>query len=288
MNRIKKKESNFTQVSNVVLRDKRISFKAKGLFCYMYSMDENWNFTLQSIATQQKDGLDSVKSAMDELKQYAYVIYEKLANGKGLYYLDDEPKVENPNVENPNLGKSTPIKKTNLDKNTNKSDYDSFIDELKAKVPIKSKVTSTTKGRKLFKNIENKEQLIIDYIEYQKLKKEYAIRITDFMEDYETIYKNSNINYDVYLTLWNEFASKNNLRTHPILTSVNKNNIKARLEDYKNFFEMFKYSLIKAKESSFLMSCDYFDFEWLITNDDNIIKVYKGKYDDKKGVEVII
>lgn len=288
MNRIKKKESNFTQVSNVVLRDKRISFKAKGLFCYMYSMDENWNFTLQSIATQQKDGLDSVKSAMDELKQYDYVTYEKLANGKGLYYLDDEPKVENPNVENPNLGKSTPIKNTNLDKNTNKSDYDSFIDELKSKAPIKSKVTSTTKGRKLFKKIEDKEQLIIDYIEYQKLKKEYAIRITDFMEDYETAYKSSNINYDDYLTLWNEFASKNNLRTHPILTSVNKNNIKARLEDYKNFFEIFKYSLVKAKESSFLMSGDYFDFEWLIANDDNIIKVYKGKYDDKKGIEVII
>lgn len=288
MNRIKKKESNFTQVSNVVLRDKRISFKAKGLFCYMYSMDEDWNFTLQSIATQQKDGLDSVKSAMDELKQYGYVTYEKLANGKGLYYLDDEPKVENPNVENPNLGKSTPIKNTNLDKNTNKSDYDSFIDELKSKAPIKSKVTSTTKGRKLFKKIEDKEQLIIDYIEYQKLKKEFAIRITDFMEDYETVYKSSNINYDDYLTLWNEFASKNNLRTHPILTSVNKNNIKARLEDYKNFFEIFKYSLVKAKESSFLMSGDYFDFEWLIANDDNIIKVYKGKYDDKKGVEVTI
>ena len=288
MNRIKKKDSNYTQVSNIVLRDKKISFKAKGLFCYMYSMSENWNFTLQSIATQQKDGLDSVKSAMDELKEYGYVTYEKLANGKGLYYLDDEPKVENPNVENPNLGKSTPIKNTNLDKNTNKSDYDSFIDELKSKAPIKSKVTSTTKGRKLFKKIEDKEQLIIDYIEYQKLKKEYAIRITDFMEDYETAYKSSNINYDDYLTLWNEFASKNNLRTHPILTSVNKNNIKARLEDYKNFFEIFKYSLVKAKESSFLMSGDYFDFEWLIANDDNIIKVYKGKYDDKKGVEVTI
>jgi hypothetical protein len=95
-------------------------------------------------------------------------------------------------------------------------------------------------------------------------------------------------NYDDYLILWNEFASKNNLRTHPILTSVNKNNIKARLEDYKNFFEIFKYSLSRAKESSFLMSGDYFDFEWLIANDDNIIKVYKGKYDDKKGVEVII
>lgn len=118
-NRIKKRDNNFTQVSNSFLRDNNISFKAKGLFCYMFSMNENWNFTLQSIATQQKDGLDSVKSAMDELKKYGYVTYEKLANGKGLYYLDDEPKVENPNVENPNLGKSTPIKNNNSNKNNN-------------------------------------------------------------------------------------------------------------------------------------------------------------------------
>ena len=126
MNKIKKKESSFTQVSNSFLRNNNISFKAKGLFCYMFSMSENWNFTLQSIATQQKDGLDSVKSAMDELKQYGYIYYEKHSNGSGTYFLNDEPNVENPNVENPNLGKSTAIKNTNLDKNKN-INYDDFF-----------------------------------------------------------------------------------------------------------------------------------------------------------------
>ena len=126
MNKIRKKELNFTQVSNSFLRDNNISFKAKGLFCYMFSMNENWNFTLQSIATQQKDGLDSIKSAMDELKQYGYVSYEKHSNGTGTYFLNDEPNVENPNVENPNLGKSTRIKNTNLDKNNN-INYNDFF-----------------------------------------------------------------------------------------------------------------------------------------------------------------
>ena len=126
MNKIRKKELNFTQVSNSFLRDNNISFKAKGLFCYMFSMNENWNFTLQSIATQQKDGLDSIKSAMDELKQYGYVSYEKHSNGTGTYFLNDEPNVENPNVENPNLGKSTCIKNTNLDKNNN-INYNDFF-----------------------------------------------------------------------------------------------------------------------------------------------------------------
>lgn len=193
MNKIKKKESSFTQVSNSFLRDNNISFKAKGLFCYMFSMSENWNFTLQSIATQQKDGLDSVKSAMDELKQYGYISYEKHSNGSGTYFLNDEPNVENPNVENPNFGKSTPIKKKNLDKNKNNS-YDIFLEFLESKVIYKSKVTKTKVGLKYFNQIDNKKQLAIDYIKYQIEKKEYAVRITDYMKDYNSVYKQQETN----------------------------------------------------------------------------------------------
>lgn len=202
MNKIKKKESSFTQVSNSFLRDSNISFKAKGLFCYMFSMSENWNFTLQSIATQQKDGLDSVKSAMDELKQYGYISYEKHSNGSGTYFLNDEPNVENPNVENPNLGKSTPIKKKNLDKNKNNS-YDVFINFLKDKCKYKSKITKTKEGKDLFNQIQDKKQLVIDYLKHQEDKKDFAVRITKFMEDYNTVYKNQNNNCDSAYGGWN-------------------------------------------------------------------------------------
>lgn len=135
MNIIKKKESQFTQVSNIFLRDNRISFKAKGLFCYMFSMADGWNFTMQSIANQQKDGVASVSSAMDELKEYGYVVYEKHSDGKGTYHLDDEPKSENPNVENPNMGftimgKSECIKNKQSSKNKDLSEYQDNIVEI--------------------------------------------------------------------------------------------------------------------------------------------------------------
>lgn len=215
MNKIKKKESSFTQVSNSFLRDNNISFKAKGLFCYMFSMSENWNFTLQSIATQQKDGLNSVKSAMDELKQYGYISYEKHSNGSGTYFLNDEPNVENPNVENPNLGKSTAIKNTNLD-------------------------------------------------------------------------KNNNINYDEYMIIWNQFADKHKKSKLASLTNTRKKQLTARLKDYKNFLEMFKYSLIKAEKSNFLLTSKFFKLDWLIKNDNNIIKVIEGAYDNGKSQEVVM
>lgn len=203
MNKIKKKESSFTQVSNSFLRDNNISFKAKGLFCYMFSMSENWNFTLQSIATQQKDGLDSVKSAMDELKQYGYISYEKHSNGSGTYFLNDEPNMENPNVENPNLVKSTPIKKKNLDKNKNNS-YDIFLEFLKSKCKYKSKITKTKEGKDLFNQIQDKKQLLIDYLKHQEDKKDFAVRITKFMEDYNTVYKNQDNNINSVYGGWAE------------------------------------------------------------------------------------
>ena len=215
MNKIKKKESSFTQVSNSFLRDNNISFKAKGLFCYMFSMSENWNFTLQSIATQQKDGLDSVKSAMDELKQYGYISYEKHSNGSGTYFLNDEPNVENPNVENPNLGKSTPIKNTNLDKNTN-------------------------------------------------------------------------ISFDDFFNLWNEFATKNNKAKLAKLSDSRKKKIALRLKEYKNLLEIFTYVLKKSENSQFLLNSNFYTFDWLFENDTNILKVYEGKYDNGKSQEVVM
>lgn len=210
MNRIKKRNNNFTQVSNTLLRDNRISFKAKGLFCYMFSMSEDWNFTLQSISTQQKDGLESIRSAMDELKDYGYVSYEKHSSGKGTYFLNDEPNMENPNMENTTMVKSDPIKNTDLD-------------------------------------------------------------------------KNKNINYDEYLSLWNDFATRNKKSKIIKLTNVRKKQILNRLKDYKNFLEIFKYVLVKAEKTNFLLQGSFFDFDWITKNDTNIAKILEGKYDNRNN-----
>ena len=74
-----------------------------------------------------------------------------------------------------------------INKTNNK--YDIFLDYLKSKCNYKSKVTKTKEGKELFNQIENKRQLIIDYIRHQEEKQAYAVVITKFMEDYNTVYK---------------------------------------------------------------------------------------------------
>ena len=112
MNTLKKSKKNYTQVSNIILRDERLSLKAKGLFAYMDSKPEGWNFTILSISSQVKDGKSSVEAALNELKKYHYLRYEKLPNGKGIYSLIDDPKPENPDLGFPKVGKSVRISNT--------------------------------------------------------------------------------------------------------------------------------------------------------------------------------
>lgn len=96
------------------------------------------------------------------------------------------------------------------------------------------------------------------------------------------------INYDEYLTLWNEFAIKNKKSKIVKLTNVRKKQIASRLKDYKNFLEIFKYILVKAEKTNFLLQGNFFDFDWITKNDNNIAKILEGKYDNGKSQEVVI
>ena len=80
--------------------------------------------------------------------------------------------------------------KENKTINKTKNTYKLFLEYLKKECIYKSKVTETKDGMILFNQIEDKKQLALDYINHQKEKGDYAVRITKYMEDYNTVYKN--------------------------------------------------------------------------------------------------
>jgi hypothetical protein len=100
---------NFGVAPNELLNDSAISLKAKGLYVFMQSKPEDWVFSLDRIAYQNKDGKDSVRNAIYELVEAGYLIKEKVYNGKGgslsIYKIENRP-LENPTLENPTVGKS--------------------------------------------------------------------------------------------------------------------------------------------------------------------------------------
>lgn len=112
MNAIKREKSrNYTTISNVFLRDKNLSIKAKGFLAVVMSLPEDWDFTINGICAVLKEGRTAIYSAISELKANGYCKVELCKNEKGIitgndYSFSEIPKAEwikaneNPHTEN--------------------------------------------------------------------------------------------------------------------------------------------------------------------------------------------
>ena len=133
-----KRETNFTMMSNVGLRDKRLSFKSKGLLAYMLSLPDDWVFYEEEITKHSTDGKQSVRTGLKELQEFGYLIKnqsrEKGKFAKVDWLLYDEPgkldiqvflpqtekrSTDNPPTENPPT-ENQPLLSTNVTKDLNK------------------------------------------------------------------------------------------------------------------------------------------------------------------------
>ena len=74
-------QEGYTHVNNEIFHDKNISYKAKGLFCQMLSLPDNWDFKENSIKTLATDGIRSVRSGLKELIEKGYLIREPIREG---------------------------------------------------------------------------------------------------------------------------------------------------------------------------------------------------------------
>ena len=108
------KTKDFTVMSNTHLRDKQLSLKAKGLLSLMLALPENWNYTIDGLVAICKENETAVKSTLNELKQYGYLIVTKkmpneTADGRFGYEYDiyEQPQgkqgIEKQGVENLHL-----------------------------------------------------------------------------------------------------------------------------------------------------------------------------------------
>lgn len=110
MNKVTRiKNANYTTISNVFLRDKELSLKAKGLLATILSLPENWDFSIKGICAAIKEGTTAVYSAIDELKERGYCKVVTNRNEKGMIVGNDYTFYEDPSMENLNVGNQTQI-----------------------------------------------------------------------------------------------------------------------------------------------------------------------------------
>ena len=100
------KTTDYTVMSNYHFREKGMSLKAKGLLSLMLSLPEGWDFTVKGLASLNKDGVDGVRAALEELKTFGYLRVTRERNEKGqvsgtVYDIYEKPTQEKPVLEEP-------------------------------------------------------------------------------------------------------------------------------------------------------------------------------------------
>jgi hypothetical protein len=87
----------------------------------------------------------------------------------------------------------------------------------------------------------------------------------------------------IFMHTWNEFALKNSLSQISSLSDNRKNRLQSRLKN-SDFKKLFNQALEEIKKSKYLLGEKGWkvSFDWLIKNDENILKVVEGNYQDRE------
>ena len=71
------KNQNYTVMSNYHLRDKNLSYKAKGLLSFMLSLPEDWDYSINGLVSISKEEVKAIRNILQELQRYGYLVIEK-------------------------------------------------------------------------------------------------------------------------------------------------------------------------------------------------------------------
>ena len=177
MTKINKKSSGFfTITNNQLIRDDRLSWKARGIFTYLWSMSDGWDFRVNEVSRHAKDGRDSLRAGLKELEEYGYLKRQyKQSNGGKLdgyeWVLNDSPvagkSTENsiesndfpasgkPGVRETRRPENPPLSNNNL-RNTNLSSNKGKESSIRTPYPLKGGDSLTSKTKEILDYLNQK------------------------------------------------------------------------------------------------------------------------------------
>lgn len=141
------KKGTFSVISNLHLKDKRLSLKSKALLTQMLTLPPTWDYNLRGLATINKEGVDAIRTAVRELEACGYVVRRQVRDDKGhitdtVYDIYETPYLDEPRADNPimampdtdpqtlfNINNTNNTNNTNIDVSINQSINRACMDE---------------------------------------------------------------------------------------------------------------------------------------------------------------
>lgn len=197
-----KYEKDFTILPNKMLSDENLSWRARGILCYLLHLPHDWVIHESEVMKHSsKEGRDAFKTAIKELYEFGYMKKESTRDEKGkitgwnTYVFPDSQITRNPqsgqptnwseqNVDNPSLLSTNVLQSTESLPITNKQKHQSKIDDIfeewysgyprkEGKGYAKSKFKSKLKEGVTLDELKNGLNNYINYIKLNNIQKKY-------------------------------------------------------------------------------------------------------------------
>lgn len=133
MVRIKKDNSNHVVIIDQnFARDSSLTWKARGIFVYLWSQSEEWDFNEVEVTRHAADGRDSLRAGLKELEEHGYLERERERDKLGRVHstrwiLHENPVLENPIQDKPVQGNGT--QRSHQEKISSKEDHINLNDD---------------------------------------------------------------------------------------------------------------------------------------------------------------
>ena len=118
----KDKENPYVMLNKTALNDDKLSWKAKGIFAYLMSKPDDWVCKVEDLKKHAKDGADSVKAGLRELREHGYMIKRPIRDNKNVIVEWEEALFETPQDEAKKIFEEQEARrKVSLEKRRNKA-----------------------------------------------------------------------------------------------------------------------------------------------------------------------
>lgn len=150
---------NFTMIPNWLINNQNVSLKAKGLFIFLASKPNNFNFSAEGLSKLNKEGVTSIKNCLKELENNGLLTRKKIKDNNNRFIGIEYILTDNPSNGKSDSGKPTDGK-PNVGKPTNINNKDLLNKDLLNKdniIEYNNTVISKNEAFDLFWNLYDKK-----------------------------------------------------------------------------------------------------------------------------------